>query len=111
MNLFDSLENSNKQVPLAETLRPKTLDEYLGQNQVVGENTAFINLLRSGRLFSCIFWGPPGCGKTTLARLIASNTNSEFIELSAVNSGIKDIKIVLKKPKKICATIKKQFFL
>ena len=44
MNLFDSLENSNKQVPLAETLRPKTLDEYLGQNQVVGENTAFINI-------------------------------------------------------------------
>lgn len=99
MNLFDSLENSNKQVPLAETLRPKTLDEYLGQNQVVGENTAFINLLRSGRLFSCIFWGPPGCGKTTLARLIASNTNSEFIELSAVNSGIKDIKDCVEKAK------------
>ena len=92
MDLFTSLEQTNKQTPLAELLRPKTLDEYLGQNQVVGENTAFINLLRSGRLFSCIFWGPPGCGKTTLARLIASNTNSSFIELSAVNSGIKDIK-------------------
>lgn len=99
MNLFDSLENSNKQVPLAETLRPKTLEDYLGQNQVVGENTAFINLLRSGRLFSCIFWGPPGCGKTTLARLIALNTNSEFIELSAVNSGIKDIKEAVEKSK------------
>lgn len=97
MNLFDSLENTNKQVPLAETLRPKTLEEYLGQNQIVGENAAFINLLRSGRLFSCIFWGPPGCGKTTLARLIASNTNSEFIELSAVNSGIKDIKECVEK--------------
>lgn len=99
MNLFDSLENSNKQVPLAETLRPKSLDEYLGQNQIVGENAAFINLLKSGRLFSCIFWGPPGCGKTTLARLIASNTNSEFIELSAVNSGIKDIKECVEKSK------------
>lgn len=92
MDLFDSLENANKQVPLAETLRPKTLEEYLGQNQVVGENSAFLNLLKSGRMFSCIFWGPPGCGKTTLARLIATKTSSDFIELSAVNSGIKDIK-------------------
>ena len=99
MNLFDELENVNKQVPLAETLRPKSLEEYLGQNQVVGENAAFINLLRSGRLFSCIFWGPPGCGKTTLARLIATKTNSAFIELSAVNSGIKDIKECVEKSK------------
>lgn len=99
MNLFDSLENQNKQVPLAETLRPKTLEEYLGQNQVVGENSAFLNLLRSGRLFSCIFWGPPGCGKTTLARLIATKTSSDFIELSAVNSGIKDIKESVEKAK------------
>ena len=99
MNLFDSLETANKQIPLAETLRPKTLDEYLGQNQIVGNNAAFINLLRSGRLFSCIFWGPPGCGKTTLARLIATKTSSEFIELSAVNSGIKDIKECVEKSK------------
>lgn len=63
MNLFDSLETANKQIPLAETLRPKTLDEYLGQNQIVGNNAAFINLLRSGRLFSCIFWGPPDAEK------------------------------------------------
>lgn len=99
MNLFDSLENQNKQVPLAEILRPKSLEEYLGQNQVVGENTAFLNLLNSGRLFSCIFWGPPGCGKTTLARLIATKTSSDFIELSAVNSGIKDIKECVEKAK------------
>ena len=99
MNLFDSLENANKQIPLAEILRPKTLEEYLGQNQIVGKNAAFINLLRSNRLFSCIFWGPPGAGKTTLARLIASNTNSDFIELSAVNSGIKDIKHCVEKAK------------
>ncbi len=99
MNLFDTLENQNKQIPLAETLRPKTLEEYLGQNQVVGTNTAFLNLLRSGRLFSCIFWGPPGCGKTTLARLIATQTSSDFIELSAVSSGIKDIKECVEKAK------------
>lgn len=99
MNLFSSLEQNNKQIPLAETLRPKTLEEYLGQTQVLGQNSAFLNLLRSGRLFSCIFWGPPGCGKTTLARLIATKTSSDFIELSAVNSGIKDIKDCVERSK------------
>ena len=99
MDLFNSLENQNRQTPLAELLRPRTLKEYLGQNQVIGKNTAFLNLLNSGRLFSCIFWGPPGCGKTTLARLIATKTSSDFIELSAVNSGIKDIKDCVEKAK------------
>lgn len=93
------MENANKQVPLAELLRPKTLEEYLGQTQVVGENSAFLNLLKSGRLFSCIFWGPPGCGKTTLARLIATKTSSDFIELSAVSSGVKDIKDCVERAK------------
>lgn len=92
MNLFSGLENSNKQVPLAELLRPKTLDEYLGQGNIVSKNSAFLNLLKSNRLFSLILWGPPGCGKTTLARLIATHTSSNFIELSAVTSGVKDIK-------------------
>ena len=99
MNLFDSLEQQNKQIPLAEIMRPKTLKEYFGQNQIIAENTPLVNLLSSGHLFSLIFWGPPGCGKTTLARLIANETNSEFIELSAVNSGIKDIKEVVEKAK------------
>ncbi len=99
MDLFQAMENANKQVPLAELLRPKTLEEYLGQTQVVGENSAFLNLLKSGRLFSCIFWGPPGCGKTTLARLIATKTSSDFIELSAVSSGVKDIKDCVERAK------------
>jgi len=92
MSLFDILEEQNKQIPLAELLRPKTLKEYVGQNQLVSENSALMNLLNSGRLFSMIFWGTPGCGKTTLARIIASETDSVFRELSAVSSGIKDIK-------------------
>lgn len=92
MNLFESLENINKQTPLAEALRPKTLDEYLGQNRIISENSPLYRLLQSNRLFSFIFWGPPGCGKTTLARLIAEKTNSHFLEISAVTSGIKEIK-------------------
>ncbi len=92
MNLFDTLENNNKQIPLAELMRPKTLEEYLGQTEVINKNSPFYNLLMAKRLFSFILWGPPGCGKTTLARLCVKYHNARFIELSAVNSGVKEIK-------------------
>ena len=92
MDLFTQLENSNKQVPLAELLRPKDLDEFLGQSNIIAPNSPLLNLIKSQRLFSLIFWGTPGCGKTTLARLIAQKVQAQFIELSAVASGIKDIK-------------------
>jgi len=92
MSLFDVLEEQNKQIPLAEILRPKSLEDFLGQVDIIKENSAVWNLLKSGRLFSLILWGPPGCGKTTLARIIAKETDSIFIELSAVSSGIKDIR-------------------
>ena len=91
-NLFTELENQNKQIPLAEILRPKTLEEFLGQSNVVSPNSPILNLLKTQRLFSMIFWGTPGCGKTTLARLIATRINANFIEISAVTSGVKDIK-------------------
>ena len=91
-NLFTELENQNKQIPLAELLRPKKLEEFLGQSNVLSPNSPLLNLLKTNRLFSLILWGTPGCGKTTLARLIATQTNSQFIELSAVTSGVKDIK-------------------
>jgi len=91
-NLFTELENQNKQVPLAELLRPKNLDDFLGQSNVVAKNSPLLNLLKTNRLFSLILWGTPGCGKTTLARLIATQTNADFIELSAVTSGVKEIK-------------------
>lgn len=97
MNLFDQLEQSNKQIPLAEILRPKTLDDFLGQSNVVAPNSPLLNLLKTQRLFSLIFWGTPGCGKTTLARLIATKVNAQFIELSAVSSGIKEIKETVEK--------------
>lgn len=91
-DLFTGLIEQNKQIPLAELLRPKTLEEFLGQSNVISKNSPLMNLIKSQRLFSLIFWGTPGCGKTTLARLIANQVNANFIELSAVSSGIKDIK-------------------
>ena len=99
MDLFTQLEESNKQVPLAEIMRPKTLEDFLGQSNVVAMNSPLLNLLKSQRLFSLILWGTPGCGKTTLARLIATKVNALFIELSAVSSGIKDIKETVEKAK------------
>ena len=99
MDLFTQLEESNKQVPLAEIMRPKTLEDFLGQSNVVAMNSPLLNLLKSQRLFSLILWGTPGCGKTTLARLIATKVNAQFIELSAVSSGIKDIKETVEKAK------------
>ena len=96
MDLFTQLEDMNKQIPLAELMRPKTLEEFLGQSNVVAPNSPLLNLLKTQRLFSLIFWGTPGCGKTTLARLIATQVNAQFIELSAVSSGIKEINVVLK---------------
>ena len=98
-NLFTELENQNKQIPLAEILRPKTLEDFLGQSNVISSRSPLLNLLKTNRLFSLILWGTPGCGKTTLARLIATKTNAAFIEISAVTSGIKDIKDAVDKAK------------
>jgi len=98
-NLFTELENQNKQVPLAELLRPKSLDDFLGQSNVVAENSPLLNLLKTNRLFSLILWGTPGCGKTTLARIISTQTKAHFIEMSAVNSGVKDIKDAVEQAK------------
>ena len=98
-NLFTELENINKQIPLAEILRPKTLDEFMGQSNVISPRSPLLNLLKTNRLFSLILWVTPGCGKTTLARLIATKTQAAFIEISAVTSGVKDIKEAVDKAK------------
>lgn len=98
-NLFTELENKNKQIPLADLLRPKTLEDFLGQENVISKNSPLFNLLKSGRLFSLILLGPSGCGKTTLARIIANTVNAQFIEISAVTSGVKDIKDAVEKAK------------
>ena len=80
------------QAPLAEIMRPKTLDDVVGQSHLLGENKPLRNAFQSGNLPSMILWGPPGVGKTTLARLIANTADAEFIPISAVLSGIKDIR-------------------
>jgi putative ATPase len=81
--------------PLAERMRPRTLDEFIGQEKLLGPGKPLRVQIESDRLASMLFWGPPGCGKTTLARLIARLTKSEFISFSAVLSGIKEIKEVM----------------
>ena len=81
--------------PLAETLRPKTLDEVIGQSHLLGEGKPLRLAFQSGKPHSMIFWGPPGVGKTTLARLMATAFKSEFIVLSAVFSGVKDIRAAM----------------
>ncbi len=80
------------QAPLAERLRPKTLDEVVGQTHLLGEGKPLRIAFQSGKLPSMILWGPPGVGKTTLARLIANTVDAEFIPISAVLSGVKDIR-------------------
>lgn len=81
--------------PLAERLRPKTIDEYVGQSHLVGHGAILRRMIESGRISSFILWGPPGVGKTTLARIIANTTRSPFHILSAVNSGVKEVREVL----------------
>ncbi len=98
-NLFTELENQTKQIPLAEILRPQTIEDFVGQSNVISPKSPILNLLKTNRLFSMIFWGTPGCGKTTLARLIATKTNADFIEISAVTSGVKDIKEAVERAK------------
>jgi len=86
--------------PLAERLRPKTLDDYIGQEHLVGKNAVLRKMIESGNLSSMILWGPPGVGKTTLAKIIANTLDRPFFTLSAINSGVKDIRDVIEKAKK-----------
>ncbi len=85
--------------PLAERMRPKTLDEYIGQKHLVGEGAILRTMIDSGLVASFILWGPPGVGKTTLARIIANQLERPFYTLSAVTSGVKDVREVIEKAK------------
>lgn len=85
--------------PLAERLRPTTLDEYIGQKHLVGDKAILRQMIESGHIASFILWGPPGVGKTTLARIIANQLDRPFYTLSAVTSGVKDVRDVIEKAK------------
>ncbi|KKQ01893.1 MAG: Stalled replication fork rescue ATPase [Candidatus Roizmanbacteria bacterium GW2011_GWA2_36_23] len=86
-------------IPLAEQMRPKNLDEFVGQEHLVGKDRFIRRILESGKITSMVLWGPPGCGKTTLARLIAKYVDADFIPFSAVTSGVADVRKVIAKAK------------
>jgi putative ATPase len=99
--LSDLFALNQPQAPLAEKLRPKKLDEVVGQSHLLGQGKPLRLAFQSGKLPSMILWGPPGVGKTTLARLIANTADAEFIPLSAVLSGIKDIREAIERAEHI----------
>ena len=95
MDLFDQKDTDIDLSPLADKMRPRALDEFVGQSHLLGSGSLLRRAIEEDRLFSMIFWGPPGSGKTTLARVIAHETKSHFVSFSAVLSGVKEIRAVV----------------
>ncbi len=83
--------------PLADRMRPESLQDYIGQDHILGKEKPLRKAIESGKLHSMIFWGPPGTGKTTLAKLIANYSDAQFLSISAVLAGVKDIRAAIDK--------------
>ena len=83
--------------PLADRVRPNTISDFIGQNHLIGSKRIINEMVTKNKYYSMILWGPPGCGKTTLARIIAKSSESIIYEISAISSGVKDLRIILEK--------------
>ena len=92
--------------PLAYRMMPKTLEDYIGQEDIIGENKVLYRTIKADRLSSIILWGPPGCGKTSLARVISETTKYKFYKINAVTSGVADIKKVVEVEHRLIAESK-----
>jgi putative ATPase len=100
------VEDDPAGAPLAARMRPRTLDEYVGQEHIVGEGKILRRLIEVGQLPSIILWGPPGAGKTTLARIIAAQTDARFVALSAVSAGVADLRRVVAEAREALSTVR-----
>jgi putative ATPase len=114
-DLFSSDDSQGKPVrsfaPLAERVRPRSLNEFVGQSHLLGEGKPLRVMIEKGELFSMILWGPPGVGKTTLARLIANHVKADFHQLNAVSSGVKDVRDVIARAERGLQQLKKRTIL
>jgi putative ATPase len=113
-DLFDKEESRNVRspaAPLAERIRPKTLEEYVGQDHLTQPGKPLRVMLEHGEINSMIFWGPPGVGKTTLARLIANHVEAEFYQLNAVAAGVKDVREIIARAEKNLSRLDKRTIL
>ena len=93
------------EAPLADKMRPSSLDEVVGQSHLLGEKAPLARMIASGKISSFILWGPPGCGKTALAKVIAEMTKNNFKKLNAVNSGVGDIKSLVAEAKNVTVSL------
>lgn len=98
-DIFSKNKSIKPETPLADRLRPQSLEEYAGQDSLVGKDGIIRKLIEKDNMFSMILWGPPGVGKTTLSRIIANETKSKFLQISAVTSGKKDLQNVITQAK------------
>jgi putative ATPase len=113
LNVFEqqAREELKKQAPLADRMRPRTLDEFVGQSHLLGAGRILDRVLRAGQLQSFILWGPPGCGKTSLVRIVAENSRHHFLSLSAVAAGTKEIREAVEEARRVWAASRKRTWL